>query len=88
MIVAEIGPGLAFFECGCSGCPFRSPFRSLSLPFAPPNVNGHPILPDFGPGPMEALDEFLKTNSSFTIDAHRERFGLTFNPRGYLKKVH
>ncbi|MBW8058227.1 MAG: cephalosporin hydroxylase [candidate division NC10 bacterium] len=49
-------------------------------------VNGHPILPDFGPGPMEAVEEFLKGNSDFSIDKNRERFYLTFNPRGYLRR--
>jgi cephalosporin hydroxylase len=51
------------------------------------NINGHPVRPDFGPGPMEAVDEFLKDNDHFQIDPGREKFHLTFNPRGYLGKV-
>lgn len=51
------------------------------------NVNGHPVWPEFGPGPMEALDEFLEENNDFEIDKSREKFFLTFNPRGYLKKI-
>jgi cephalosporin hydroxylase len=51
------------------------------------NVNGHPVAPDYGPGPMEALVDFLKTNKSFEIDKHQERFFLTWNPNGYLKRV-
>jgi cephalosporin hydroxylase len=51
------------------------------------NVNGHPVLAEFGPGPMEALQEFLKTNSSFEIDKSREKFLMTFNPNGYLRKL-
>jgi cephalosporin hydroxylase len=51
------------------------------------NVNGHPVLPDFGPGPMEAVDEFLATNPDFQADRTREKFGLTFNPRGYLRRI-
>lgn len=50
-------------------------------------VNGHPVAREHGPGPMEALDDFLKTNNSFEIDRSREKFLLTFNPRGYLRKV-
>ncbi|TSC91532.1 MAG: cephalosporin hydroxylase [Parcubacteria group bacterium Licking1014_17] len=51
------------------------------------NVNGHPVFPDHGPGPMEALDEFLKENKNFIISDVGNKFFLTFNPRGYLLKV-
>ena len=51
------------------------------------NVNGHPVDPEFGPGPMEALDAFLETTDDFLIDTAREKFHLTFNPRGYLRKI-
>ncbi len=50
------------------------------------NINGHPTYRDFGPGPMEALDHFLEENDRFEIDSDREKFLVTFNPRGYLKK--
>ena len=50
------------------------------------NINGHPVLPEFGEGPMEALDEFLKVNKDFELDKSREKFLLTFNPRGFLIK--
>jgi cephalosporin hydroxylase len=50
------------------------------------NVNGHPALPDFGPGPMEAVDAFLATEGGFEIDRSREKLLLTFNPRGYLRR--
>ena len=51
------------------------------------NVNGHPILPDYGPGPMEALERLLSETKDFEVDASRERFLLTMHPRGYLKRV-
>ena len=51
------------------------------------NVNGHPVRPDFGPGPMEAIDDFLKINDTFSIDTDQEKFLMTQNPRGYLKKI-
>jgi cephalosporin hydroxylase len=50
-------------------------------------ANGHPVLPRFGPGPMEAAEEFLKENHNFTTDRSMEKHLLTFNPRGYLKKI-
>jgi cephalosporin hydroxylase len=50
------------------------------------NLNGHPVLENFGPGPMEALEEFMLGNQAFESDKSREKFILTFNPRGYLKK--
>jgi cephalosporin hydroxylase len=50
------------------------------------NVNGHPVRPKFGPGPMEAVSEFLPGASEFSLDLEREKFFLTFNPRGFLRK--
>ena len=51
------------------------------------NVNGHPVKPGFGPGPMEALDTFLASHPEFEVDPSREKFLLTFNPRGYLRRL-
>jgi cephalosporin hydroxylase len=51
------------------------------------NINGHPVYPGFGPGPMEALEEFLKENRDFVIDEGMEKHLMTFNPKGYLRKV-
>jgi len=51
------------------------------------NIGGHPVASDYGPGPMEAVEEFLKTNRNFMIDREREKFYLTFNPSGYLKRM-
>jgi cephalosporin hydroxylase len=51
------------------------------------NVNGHPVDPDFGPGPFEAVHEFLKDNPDFSIDREIEKFYITFNPDGYLRKA-
>jgi cephalosporin hydroxylase len=51
------------------------------------NINGHPVYPDFGPGPMEAVQEFLKSHPEFAVDSVREKFYITANPMGYLKRV-
>lgn len=51
------------------------------------NVNGHPIWPHFGPGPYEAVQEFLSTRDDFVVDKSKEKFHLTYNPDGYLKRV-
>lgn len=51
------------------------------------NINGNPVRSKFGPGPMEAVSEFLKMNDAFIIDRLREKFYLTFNPDGYLRKI-
>ena len=50
------------------------------------NLNGHPVLGDHGPGPAEAVAEFLAQTNAFARDESRERFLLTFNPGGYLWK--
>ncbi len=51
------------------------------------NVNGHPVLPDFGAGPYEAVEEFLASHPGFEADTSREKFLMTFNPKGFLKRL-
>lgn len=50
------------------------------------NVNGNPVLPKFGPGPQEAVAEFLAQTDDFGVDHEREKLMLTFNPNGYLRR--
>jgi cephalosporin hydroxylase len=51
------------------------------------NINAHPVYEDFGPGPMEAVQDFLKEHDDFAADPAREKFLLSFNPHGWLKKL-
>lgn len=51
------------------------------------NLNGHPVMPEHGPGPFEAVTEFLQDNDDFEADRSREKFLLTYFPNGYLKRV-
>lgn len=39
------------------------------------------------PGPYEAIDTFVAENHDFEIDRSREKFVITWNPKGYLKRV-
>jgi len=50
------------------------------------NINGNPVAGYYGPGPKEALGEFLPKHPEFTVDRSREKFFLTFNPGGFLLK--
>jgi|SRR6056297_2522834 len=52
------------------------------------NINGNPVLPGWGEGPSEALQEyFLRYPEDYTQDTERERkFGFTFAPSGFLVK--
>jgi cephalosporin hydroxylase len=38
-------------------------------------------------GPLCAVEEFLGKNGNFVIDESRERYLITQNPKGYLKRV-
>jgi cephalosporin hydroxylase len=51
------------------------------------NINGNPVRSDFGPGPSEAVQEFLRTHDNFVVDRSREKFLLTFYPGGWLKRI-
>jgi len=52
------------------------------------NINGHPAYPSFGESGFEAVEEFLSKNQNFSVDTSREKFLMTFNPQGYLKRTY
>jgi len=39
------------------------------------------------PGPLAAIEEFISHHSEFIVDTSRERYILTYNPKGFLKRV-
>ena len=45
------------------------------------------IRKDLLPGPLEAIEAFLARTDRFEIDRRREKFLITFNPSGYLRRV-
>lgn len=54
------------------------------------DVNGHPVFRTHGPGPMEALVGFLASAAGHNFESDLtkdEKFGLTFHPRGWLRRV-
>lgn len=51
------------------------------------NVNGHPVYPNHGPGPMEALEKFMAKSKDYETDRARERLLFTMHPKGYLRRV-
>lgn len=51
------------------------------------NVNGHPVVPEFGPGPMEAVAAFLPNHPEFQVDALPERYLISMHPGGWLRRV-
>jgi cephalosporin hydroxylase len=51
------------------------------------DLNGHPIRSDFGPGPYEAVEEWLLNHPDFEVDkVISEWFLFTKHPGGYLKR--
>jgi len=50
------------------------------------NVNGHPVLAEHGPGPYEALHEWLPSHPEFKIDERVARYQL-FSQHTWLRKV-
>lgn len=50
-------------------------------------VNGNPVWPGFGPGPAEAARTIVGEHGGFEFDRDLERYGLTFNRGGFLRRV-
>ena len=38
-------------------------------------------------GPLVAVEQFVKDNGNFVVDKERERYILTYNPKGFLKRI-
>ncbi|MBA2740570.1 MAG: class I SAM-dependent methyltransferase [Actinobacteria bacterium] len=45
------------------------------------------IRKDLMPGPLQAIERFVARSDDFEIDRHREKFLITHNPSGYLRRV-
>lgn len=50
------------------------------------NINGHPVLPGWGDGPYEAIEEYeRKYPNDYVNDIEQEtKYGFTWAPKGYL----
>jgi cephalosporin hydroxylase len=51
------------------------------------HVSGHPVPWEHGKGPYEAVEWFLSTRDYFEPQYWCEKYIMTFNPKGYLKRI-
>ena len=51
------------------------------------HADGHPVTTNIGKGPWRAVEQFLAESDAFVVDESKHKFLLTFNPRGFLKRV-
>jgi cephalosporin hydroxylase len=96
-VEALVGSGSAFAVLGTQGrrLGMIKEFEAVK-PFIPVGgyvimeetvLNGHPVWPAFGLGPAEAVRQILVEHRDFVADITMERYGVSFNPGGFLKRV-
>lgn len=45
-----------------------------------------PAWPEYGPGPLKAVGDFIKDNKDFELDRSQEKHMITFSPMAFLKR--
>ncbi len=88
------GPMFAILDSDHSGAHVRAELELITpllasgdyLVVEDSNLNGHPVMPDYGPGPYEAVESYLADHpGAYRRDEAREaKFGFTFAPGGWL----
>ncbi len=69
-----------------SFAPFVTPGQYMVV--CDSNIGGNPVQNGYvqGPGPMAAIEQFMKENNEFEVDRNCERFYFTFHPSGFLRR--
>ena len=64
-----------------------SPFVPVGCYLIVEDSNIGQIRKDLMPGPLQAIETFLAKTAEFVVDRDCEKFLITFNPSGYLRRV-
>ncbi len=64
-----------------------APFVPVGCYIVAEDSNIGQIRRDLMPGPLQAVETFLSQTDEFEVDHEREKFLITFNPGGYLRRV-
>jgi cephalosporin hydroxylase len=96
ILSSEPGPTLVLLDSDHSAAHVLAELRAYS-PLVTPgsylivedtNLNGHPVVPGWGPGPAEGLAQWLiEDRPPFEADRWCERLGVTFWPGGWLRRL-
>jgi cephalosporin hydroxylase len=94
-VASAAGPVLLTLDCDHTAAHVRAELDTYADLVTPGsylvvedgNLNGHPVVPEFGPGPAEALAQWLPDHPEFVPDPECEGHLITMNPGGWLRRV-